>query len=41
MTGDEPEGDGPLVHVKARTASGDIVITRAPALAGNTQEVQA
>jgi hypothetical protein len=41
MTGDEPQGDGPLVHVKARTASGDIVITRAPALAGNAQEVQA
>jgi DUF4097 and DUF4098 domain-containing protein YvlB len=41
MTDDEPQGDGPLVHVKARTVSGDIVITRAPALAGNAQEVQA
>jgi Putative adhesin len=28
---DEPEGDGPFVEVKARTASGDITITRAPA----------
>jgi len=41
MSGDEPRGDGPLVHVKARTVSGDIVITRAAAPAGNTQEVQA
>jgi DUF4097 and DUF4098 domain-containing protein YvlB len=41
MTGDVPAGDGPLVHVKARTVSGDIVITRAAAPAGNTQEVQA
>jgi DUF4097 and DUF4098 domain-containing protein YvlB len=41
MSGDEPRGDGPLVHVKARTVSGDIVITRAAAPAGNAQEVQA
>jgi DUF4097 and DUF4098 domain-containing protein YvlB len=41
MTDGEPQGDGPLVHVKARTVSGDIVITRAPAPAGNAQEVQA
>lgn len=31
---DEPEGDGPFVEVKARTASGDITITRAPAPVG-------
>ena len=37
---DEPEGDGPFVEVKARTASGDITITRAPALA-EAQEVNA
>ena len=30
---DEPEGDGPFVDLKARTASGDITITRAPATA--------
>lgn len=41
MTGDAPDGDGPLVHVKARTVSGDITITRAAAPAGNAQEVQA
>ena len=28
---EEPDGDGPFVEVKARTASGDITITRAPA----------
>lgn len=39
--GDEPSGDGPLVHLKARTVSGDIEITRAGQPAGNTQEVQA
>ena len=33
---DEPEGDGPFVEVKARTASGDITITRAPAPAERT-----
>jgi DUF4097 and DUF4098 domain-containing protein YvlB len=45
MTGDAPAGDGPMVHVKARTVSGDIVITRAAAPDSNsgdrTQEVQA
>jgi len=41
MTGEEPQGDGPMVHVKARTVSGDIVITRAAAPAATTQEVQA
>jgi Putative adhesin len=41
MTSDEPNAGGPLVTVKARTVSGDIVITRAAAPAGNTQEVQA
>jgi hypothetical protein len=41
FTGDEPAGDGPMVHVKARTVSGDISITRANAPAEHTQEVQA
>lgn len=40
VSGDEPQGDGPLVHVKARTVSGDITIVRAPAPA-ETREVQA
>lgn len=40
-TGNEPTGNGPLVHLKARTVSGDIHITRAGQPAGNTQEVQA
>jgi len=40
-TGDEPNGNGPLVHLKARTVSGDISITRAGEPAGHTQEVQA
>jgi len=40
VSGDEPQGNGPLVHVKARTVSGDITIVRAPAPA-DTQEVQA
>lgn len=39
--GEEPSGHGPLVHLKARTVSGDIQITRASAPAGHTQEVQA
>jgi DUF4097 and DUF4098 domain-containing protein YvlB len=38
-TGDEAGGTGPLVHVKARTVSGDITITRAAAPAA--LEVQA
>jgi DUF4097 and DUF4098 domain-containing protein YvlB len=40
-TGGEPTGNGPLVHLKARTVSGDIQITRAGEPAGHTQEVQA
>jgi hypothetical protein len=37
---DVPEGDGPLVEIRAKTVSGDIKITRAPAPAG-TMEVHA
>ena len=33
---DEPEGDGPFVDLKARTVSGDIMITRAPAMQPET-----
>jgi DUF4097 and DUF4098 domain-containing protein YvlB len=40
LTTDAPGGDGPLVEIKAKTVSGDIRITRAPALA-NAQEVHA
>jgi DUF4097 and DUF4098 domain-containing protein YvlB len=40
LTGDAPDGDGPLVVIKAKTVSGDIQITRAPAPAANTMEVQ-
>jgi len=40
VTADAPEGDGPLVEIRAKTVSGDIRITRAPAPAG-TMEVQA
>lgn len=40
-TGDAPNGDGPLVHLKARTVSGDIHISRAGTPIGHTQEVQA
>jgi Putative adhesin len=36
----EPEGDGPLVEIRAKTVSGDIRITRAPAPM-DTQEVHA
>src|SRR4051812_34041602 len=36
----EPEGDGPLVEIRAKTVSGDIKITRAPAPM-DTQEVHA
>lgn len=35
---DVPDGDGPLVEIRAKTVSGDIRITRAPAPAG-TMEV--
>jgi DUF4097 and DUF4098 domain-containing protein YvlB len=31
LTTDAPEGDGPLVEIRAKTVSGDIRITRAPA----------
>jgi DUF4097 and DUF4098 domain-containing protein YvlB len=40
LTGDAPDGDGPLVEIKAKTVSGDIQITRAAAPAENTMEVQ-
>lgn len=31
LTGEEPAGDGPFVEVRAKTVSGDIAISRAPA----------
>jgi len=37
LTGDAPDGDGPLVEVRAKTVSGDIKIMRAPAPAGTTE----
>ncbi len=40
MTGEPPVGDGPLVDIRAKTVSGDIRITRAPAPT-DTQEVHA
>ncbi len=40
QTTDAPAGDGPLVEIRAKTVSGDIRITRAPAPA-DTQEVPA
>lgn len=40
MTG-EPVGDGLLIDIRAKTVSGDIRITRAPAPADNAQEVHA
>ena len=40
LTSDAPAGDGPLVEIRAKTVSGDIRITRAPAPA-DTQEVHA
>ena len=41
LTTEAPSGDGPLVEIRAKTVSGDIVITRAPAPADNAQEVHA
>ena len=41
VSSDAPAGDGPLVEVRARTVSGDITIRRAPAPAGDPQEVHA
>ncbi|HEY7398738.1 MAG TPA: DUF4097 family beta strand repeat-containing protein [Gaiellaceae bacterium] len=40
LSSDVPDGDGPLVEIRAKTVSGDIKITRAPAPAG-TMEVHA
>jgi DUF4097 and DUF4098 domain-containing protein YvlB len=42
LTTDAPSGDGPQLDIQARTVSGDIRITRAPAPTNNdTQEVHA
>ena len=42
LTTDAPDGDGPLVEIRAKTVSGDIRITRAPApVSENAQEVHA
>ena len=43
LSGDEPQGDAPLVHIKVRTVSGDIHIysARTSASADTAQEVQA
>ena len=40
LSSDAPASDGPLVEIRAKTVSGDIRITRAPAPA-DTQEVHA
>lgn len=40
VSGDAPTGDGPMVEIRAKTVSGDIHITRAPAPT-NTEEVHA
>ena len=42
LSGDAPTGDGPLVEIRAKTVSGDIRITRAPApVNDDAQEVHA
>ena len=41
LSGDVPDGDGPLVEIRAKTVSGDIRITRAPAPSDTTQGVHA
>jgi hypothetical protein len=42
LTSDAPAGDGPMLEIRAKTVSGDILITRAPAPADDThQEVHA
>ena len=41
LSGDVPAGDGPLVEIRAKTVSGDISITRAPAPSDSTQGVHA
>lgn len=41
LSGDVPDGDGPLVEIRAKTVSGDIRITRASAPSESTQGVHA
>jgi hypothetical protein len=35
-TAGEPDGDGPLVEIRAKTVSGDIAIAKAPAPSGDS-----